>query len=145
MQPSLAYRYKVLAWNGSLSPDSNTTLATTIVFDDPVLVRNLTPIRAIHVVQLRQAVDSVRHAAGLSPGTYTDAALCQTLTSQHQCVGPVAVKHGHVQDLRDQLQNALVLLQIPQPTYSDSPLTQGVIIKKQHIEELRAVVGTPSQ
>jgi hypothetical protein len=57
----------------------------------------------------------------------------------------VAVKHGHVQDLRDQLQNALVLLQIPLPTYTDSPLTQGVIIKKQHIEELRAAVGTPTQ
>jgi hypothetical protein len=142
LQPGVAYRYKVLAWDGaSLSGDSNVDLATTVVFDDPSLIRYQTVVRAIHVVQLRQAIDIVRHAAGWPPATYTDPSLCQTLTLQNQCIGGIQIRKVHVQELRDRLVEAFNVLGLSSPTFTDPTITPLVtVIKIEHIADIRAAV-----
>ena len=141
LTPGLAYRYKVLAWNGSTSSgDSNIDLATTILFDDPTLIRYVSAVRAIHVMQIRQAVDAVRHAAGFAPATYTDPSLCQSMGPQNECVGGVTIKKEHVQELRDRLVTVLPALNVAIPIFTDSPLASGTLIKKEHVEELRSAV-----
>jgi hypothetical protein len=68
------YLYQVREVDGSnnVGPPSNLDLATTILFtDDPVVARS-TVIKAVHLTELRTAVNAVRAAAGLSPATFTD-------------------------------------------------------------------------
>jgi hypothetical protein len=151
LQPTVAYRYKVLAWNGNVvSSDSNTALATTIVFDDPVINRYQTPVRAIHFLQLRQAIDAVRQAAGLDPASYTTPSLCQAVTAQNQCQGGRNIRWYDLQELRDRLVSALPILNVATPALTDPSLCEtlgpqnecigSVRIKKEHIDELRAAV-----
>jgi hypothetical protein len=141
LQPNVAYRYKVVAWDGaSTSGDSNIDLAATVVFDDVTIVAYQTTIRAIHIIQLRAAIDVVRHAKGWPAATYTDPSLCQTLTAQHQCIGGITIRKQHVQELRDRLIEVLPLLNVSTPVFTDDPLTAGTLIKKVHIDQLRAAV-----
>jgi len=92
-------------------------------------VSGVTPIKAQHMTELRQAVNSVRQAAGLGGATWTDPNL----------VG-ATVRGVHVQEMRDSLNQALSALQVPLPSYTDPTLStgsSGTVIKKDHIEELR--------
>lgn len=74
--PGTAYVYKVRAIGigGATSADSNPDLATTIVFADDPLAAGATPIKAVHLSELRTAVAAVRSAAGLPPTSFTGPA-----------------------------------------------------------------------
>src|SRR4029078_3115404 len=67
-----AYVYKVRAHNSAgYSNYSFQNLATTMAFsDDPARIG--TPIKSIHLAELRAAVNAVRQLAGIGNGTYTD-------------------------------------------------------------------------
>ena len=58
-----------------MSPCSAPDVATAMTFtDDPPAVA-VTVIKAVHLTELRQAVDSVRGVAGLGAASFTDTAL----------------------------------------------------------------------
>jgi hypothetical protein len=111
-----------------VSAFSNVDLATTIVFTDDPLVVGSTRAKAVHLTELRQAVDAVRAAAGLSAGTYTD-----TISA-----GVTRIKAIHISEIRSQLDAALIALGLGAPTYTDATLTAGVsVVKKAHVQEPR--------
>ncbi len=121
-----AYVYRVRAVNaGGASLYSNIDFATAITFTDDPLVVGSTEIKAVHITQLRQAVDAMRACANLTPFSWTDTNL-----------SGVEVKALHVQQLRDNLDQALNAFGITPSAYTDLPLN-GIEIKKLHLDQLR--------
>jgi hypothetical protein len=123
------YRVRAVDATGDLSPYSNTVVATAVSFADAPLTAGATPIKAQHMTELRDAVNSVRVAAGLPNSNWTDASL----------VG-ATVRAVHMQEMRDSLNQALTALQVATPAYTDPTLLTGAggtFIKKVHVEELR--------
>lgn len=118
--------YQVTAVGTSATSYSNTGIATTIKFDDDPITPFVTPIRAHHVEQLRQAIDAIRSAAGLTATNWTDGTSLLN----------VVIKAQHVSQMQGQLDAALAQLSIPSNPYS--PLT--AYIKAQNISEVRAHV-----
>ena len=124
---SYIYRVRAIGSNGEKSGYTKSVVSTAISFTDPTLTANVTPIKAVHFTELRQAVNSVRSAAGLAAAAWTD----------NNLVG-APIKAVHMQEMRDKLSQALTTLGVATPSFSDSPATPNVTpIKKAHIEELR--------
>jgi hypothetical protein len=124
-----AYFYRVRAAfaGGGLSSYSNVDMATTIVFTDDPIQGGVTKVKAVHLNELRQAVNAVRSAAGLAAQTWTDSTLQGT-----------TIKAVHVQELRTSLNQALTVLGLPTQGYTDPTLTGGAtVIRKEHFQELR--------
>jgi Divergent InlB B-repeat domain len=120
-----AYLYRVRAVNGSgPSPSSAADLATTVVFDDSPLNPGIF-VKAVHLSQLRTAVNAVRLLAGLPAASFTDAATAGT-----------PIQAMHVTELRSALDAALGTLGLSTSGYTDAPLS-GVDIKAVHFQELR--------
>jgi hypothetical protein len=118
--------YEVTAVGTSATAVSNTSIATTITFDDDPITPFFTPIRARHAEQLREAIDAIRFAAGLTATNWIDGT---------SLLG-VVVKSQHVTQMQSQLDAALAQL-----TQSSSPYTAlGAYIKAQDFGELRAHV-----
>jgi hypothetical protein len=122
-----AYLYKVRAVNGGESADSNIDLATTVIFADDPLVAG-TAIKAIHLTQLRTAVNAVRTLASLGPFSYTDP----TVTA-----GVTQVKAVHVNELRSALNAARSALTLPAVSYSETITAGTTTVKATHLTELR--------
>ncbi|HXQ71603.1 MAG TPA: galactose oxidase-like domain-containing protein [Pyrinomonadaceae bacterium] len=124
------YRVRAVDANGNYSDFSNTDITTTIVFTDDPLVVNVTLIYAQHIVELRQAVNAVRAAAGLSAATWTDSSLTG-----------VEVRAVHISELRSNLDGALSALGLSTGSYTDASLTPGTtVVKAVHVSELRTRV-----
>lgn len=121
----VAYLYRVRAVNaGGPSGDSTADLATTVMFTNDPLAAGLV-VRAAHLAELRTAVDAVRAQAGLSGGTYTDAASAG-----------VIVKAAHITQLRSALDQAMTTLGFATGGWTDTSLA-GVRIKAPHFQEIR--------
>jgi len=121
------YRVRAVDAAGNYSDFSNIDIATTIVFTDDPLVAGVTVIQAQHIVELRQAVNAVRAAAGLSAATWTDSSLTG-----------VEVKAVHISELRSNLDGARSVLGLSTGSYTDATLTPGTtIVKAVHVTELR--------
>ena len=117
----------------------NTTTATLTVTltarftftDDPLVARN-TRIKAVHIIELRTAIDSLRVARGLAPFAWTDRTLVPGVTR---------ARTVHVAELRTALDQAYQTSRQAPPTYTDPALAVGrTTIKKVHLDELRAAV-----
>jgi hypothetical protein len=122
------YLYRVQGVSPSSMPSgySNLDLATTFVFTDPTLVPGSTPIRAAHVIEMRNAVNAVRVAAALGAATWTDPDLTG-----------IAVQATHFTQLRDALDAARSALGMASLIYSD-PIVANVVIHAAGLNELRA-------
>lgn len=120
-----SYLYLVHAVNASgTSVDSAADIATTVIFaDDPITTG--VPVKALHLSQLRTAVNAVRLLQGLGGLTFTDAA-----------VAGLVVKAFHVTDMRAALDAALGPLGFGTGGYTDTSLN-GVVIKGAHFQEIR--------
>ena len=94
VSPGLTYLYRVRPVGGSIW--SNVDHATTIIFADDPLVANGTTIKAVHLTQLRTAVNAARAAAGLSPSSWSNAS-----------PAGVPVRSVHILELRSSLSAAL--------------------------------------
>ena len=106
--------------------------ACTVAFTDSPLVAQLTPIKAIHITELRTRINAVRAAHGLGAFSFTDSTLSGTVTT---------VKAVHIVELRTALSEAYVAASLSPPTFTDPGLGVGVTsIKAVHISELRAAV-----
>jgi hypothetical protein len=129
--PGKTYIYRVRAVDSRGNPSgyTNTVVATAVTFTDGTLTAGATPIKAVHFAELREAVNSVRGAAGLPGSAWTDANL----------VG-APVRAVHLQELRTSLTQALSALSVTPPAFTDPTLgtgAGGTFIKKEHIDELR--------
>ena len=123
-----SYRYIVRAVNaGGTSGDSSPDLATTVIFTDDPLVARSTVIKAVHLAELRTAVNAVRAQAGLSAASFTDSA-----------AHGVVVKAVHITELRSALEAAMSSMGFGTMTYTDSTLTpRSTVVKAVHFQELR--------
>lgn len=130
--PSTTYIYKIVAVsnNGLLSADSTHEQATTIMLTDPTLTVDATKVKAVHITELRQAVNAMRAAAGLAPATFTDP----TLTA-----GSTRIKAVHITELRSALDAARAALGLFTMSYTDTSIVAGVgTIKAVHVNQLRS-------
>lgn len=123
-----AYLYRVRSVNGGESTDSNFDLATTVIFTDDPLVGGTTAVKAVHVTELRTAINAVRTLAALGAGTFTDATLIADVT---------AVKAVHMTDLRTAINAARSTLTLSALSYVDSITSAVTGIKASHVTELR--------
>ncbi len=121
------YLYKVRALgSGGVSAFTPIDPATTTIFTDPSLSGVL--IKAVHIDELRTAVNAMQVAAGLSPSTFTD----QTLTA-----GTTIIMRLHVTELRTALDDARSTLGLSPISYAT--ITPRVTeMKAAHLTELRA-------
>ncbi len=114
----------------------------TVTFTDDPLISGVTPIRAVHLQELRAAINTLRVRYGLSAVPFTDAVIS---------AGATNVRALHVVQLRAALDPVFDALRLPRPTYTDSAIGIGVTtIKAIHVRELRNAVkaadvgGVPS-
>jgi YD repeat-containing protein len=127
---SYLYRVRAVDAFGAPSLPSNMGLGTVIAFTDPTLTAGVTDIKKEHIYELRYAVDAVRALVpNMSAGAYARSDL------YHQIV-----KAEEINELRDQLNQALLQLGIAIQSYDDTPLAtgaNGTPIRKKHIEQIR--------
>jgi hypothetical protein len=103
-------------------------LATTIVFtNDPLLV-SITAVKAVHITELRAAVNAIRTLAGLGAGTFTDPSLLAGMTP----------RAAHITELRSSLDDARNHIGLSPQPYADGTIAAGAtLIKAAHVLELR--------
>jgi hypothetical protein len=128
-----AYVYKVRA----VDPSTGTSLysvpdaATTILLTDDPLVAGVTTIQAVHITQLRLAVNGLRATAGLTTFAFTDPVLSSAIT----------IKAAHCQELRAALAEARASLGLTTLTFTDAAIVPAATkVRKVHLEELRVGV-----
>ena len=105
-------------------------LTSTIVFTDDPILTGTTTLKAVHLTELRTAVNLVRAAAGLSPAVLTDSPL----------TAGTRIKATHLTELRASLDQARAALGLIPFGYYDATIPAGSTIKADHIRELRAGV-----
>ena len=116
--------------------NTNTTVTATFyllfTFTDDPLTLGVTPVKAIHITELRQSIDALRSHHGLGVFAYTDP----TLT-----VGVTPIRAVHLTELRTALDGVYDALGLARPSYTDPVIVAGqTVIKGVHIEELRSAV-----
>ena len=122
------YLYKVLSVSGSAaSPLSSVDAATTTAFTDASLTAGMAA-KAVHITQLRTAVNAMRAAAGLGSQAFTDPGLAAGTT----------IRALHVTELRTALDQARAAIGLPALTHTDATITPNVTpLKSAHIVDLR--------
>jgi hypothetical protein len=119
-----AYAYRVRAVNVSVSADSNTDVATTMTFSNEPLTPGVVP-QAVHLSQMRTAVNYVRTLTGVPITGFTGAASTGVVMTAVQ-----------ITELRSALDAALAPLGIAGGGYTD-PSLAGVAIKAAHVQDIR--------
>ena len=108
------------------------TVVETAAFTDHPLRPGVTPIRAVHFLELRARIDGLRTRVGLSPFGWTDPVLTPGLTM---------VRQAHLTELRTALAQAYSAAGRPPPAYTDPELPAGATaIRAVHLMELRTAV-----
>jgi hypothetical protein len=128
LTPSTTYLYLVRSVDsgGGLSATTQIDPATTILFTDDPLVAG-TGGKAVHIDELRTAVNAMRAAAGLGAATFTDP----TVTAA------TPIRAAHINELRSALDEARNAIGFGPGTYTDT-ITAGVTpIKAVHVQEIR--------
>ena len=99
--------------------------------DDPLTPRG-TPPRAAHVVELRQAIDSLRARARLESFAWTDPTIV---------AGVTRIKATHLTEIRTALSQVYMAVGRAVPVYSDPVIVPGSsTMAASHIAELRVAV-----
>jgi uncharacterized delta-60 repeat protein len=125
------FRVARLGGSGPASPEST---STPLAFTDDPLVAGVTPLRAIHIVELRARVNALRQRFGLVAIGWTD-----------QSLAGVPARALHILELQNALLQAFdaALAQgivAPRPIFADAPLGPGLPIRALHVQQLRAAV-----
>lgn len=120
------YKVRAVLTGGAISEYGTPDYAHTFTFTDAVLTGQ--PLRAVHITELRSAVNAIRAAAGLSAATFTDA----TLTG-------VAAKRVHVTELRDAIAEVRSALAMSAITFSSLPVNS--VIYAAMTQEVRAATN----
>src|SRR5712692_4811199 len=85
---------------------------TPPVFTDNPLVVGGTVVRAVHLTELRDAVNQARARAGLAAATWTDSSLTG-----------IAIKAVHITEMRTTLDEARAVLGLPAASYQAADLS----------------------
>jgi hypothetical protein len=101
-------------------------VATTVAFTDDPLVATATAIKAVHITELRVAINAFRGAAGLGPATFTDESLAGK-----------PMRPEHVLELRSALAAARTSAAMPAITFSSPAPASGTFVRAMHLQELR--------
>ena len=111
---------------------ANFSVKVPITFTDDPLVVQTTAVKAVHIVELRTAIASLRALNGLPTFTWTDLTLTPG-TSPLQAV--------HILELRTALSEVYQGLLMAVPTYTDPTIVAGETVSKAaHVQELRNAV-----
>lgn len=102
------------------------TSRISLPFTDEPLVSGVTPIRAVHVTELRSRVEAARAERGLAAYGYTDAV---------PGAGTLILAR-HVTELRSALIEVYAAAGLTTPVFTD-PVLSGVPIRAVHITQLR--------
>ena len=120
---------------GGLNATQSFTVAVTTAgarFTDDPLRPGLTPVRAVHFMELRERIDDLREAAGLGRQRWTDPVLR---------AGTTQVRLVHLQELRSALAAAYEAAGRPVPRWTDpAPVAGTTPIRAVHLTELRDAV-----
>ena len=101
-------------------------------FTDDPLQPGVTPIKVVHLTELRVAINSLRARYGVPAMTWTDATLSPGVTP---------ARAVHLAELRAALDGVYAAASRTPPVYTGSPPSAGVtVITAAHIAELRAGV-----
>ncbi|HEX6099444.1 MAG TPA: Ig-like domain repeat protein [Thermoanaerobaculia bacterium] len=126
VSPNTAYLYRVRSVAAEESADSNSDLATTVAFTDPVL--SGTRVKSLHFTELLEAVNAVRALAGQASMAFTAPAPAAS----------VRIKRQHILDLRNGLSAARAALTLSAVSYVDPAIAAGTTaIKSAHVADLR--------
>jgi hypothetical protein len=99
--------------------------------DDPLTPR-VTPVRAAHVLELRQRIGELRARTGLGSFPWTDS----TLTARSSVARSI-----HLTELRSALGAVYVAVGLPMPTWTPASVTGGTtVIAAAQISELRSAL-----
>jgi hypothetical protein len=102
------------------------------VFTDPTLTPRSSIVRAVHVTELRGAIDTLRARQGLTAFIWTDASLTG---------GATTIKRIHFAELRSAVVAIYAARGLTAPTWTDATITSGVtVVRAVHVTELRAAV-----
>lgn len=126
-----AYLYAAKWIDGAATASALSTpdLATTVIFTDATVTAGETPVKAVHVTELRTAVAAVRDLADLSAFSFTNP----TITP-----GSTTVQAIDWAELRTALNDARSTLALPAVSFTDPTLTpQATPIRAAHVLELR--------
>ncbi|MDE2180605.1 MAG: hypothetical protein KGJ40_07140 [candidate division NC10 bacterium] len=116
----------------TLTANQSVTATFSQLFTDPTLTARSTLLKAVHVTELRSAINTLRAGNGLAAFGWTDA----TLTT-----GTTPAKKVHLDELRTALTQAYQAAGQSAPSYTDPTLVAGsTVIKATHISELRTAV-----
>ena len=106
--------------------------ASPTVFTDHPIEPGVTPVKAIHFLELRARIDVLRRRAGLSAFGWTDPVLIPGVTP---------VRRVHLTELRTALAGAYVATGQSTPAWSGTTATAGAtVIEAAHLMELRVAV-----
>lgn len=102
-----------------------------VSFTDNPLVVGSTKLKAVHITEMREAINVVRERYGLIAAAWTD-----TITAQ-----PTAVKAVHLAEMRTALAAVYTARGVAPPTYTNAIITAGSTrIKAVDITELRSAI-----
>ena len=114
-----------------LSPGGNRSPSAPTFTDDPI-VPGVTPVKAIHFMELREGIDLLRVTAGLEPFSWTDPVLA---------AGVTPVRLAHLIELREALAAVYGAFGRAAPVYTDeAPVSGATSIRAVHVMELRSAV-----
>ena len=127
------FTYQVMdGVGGSADATVTVTVRAATPFTDPVLTVGETPIKAVHMTELRTRANAVRVGCGLAVATWTDPALT---------AGVTPIKAAHMTELRTAVTAAYAACAQTAPVWTDPVLTAGTTpIKAAHMLELREAV-----
>lgn len=122
------YKVRAVDTTAGTSPYSTPDAAATIFFTDDPAIGGVTPVKPVHVAELRVAVNLLRAASGLTPASFTDPAISNA----------TLLKAIHFQELRTALVQARGSYGLSPPVFTDATLTSGVTnARAVHLQELR--------
>ena len=121
------YRVSTIDTNDAVSQPSAYDLATLIELQDDPIVPKSTLIRGAHIVDLRRAIDAIRHAAGLPPAWTNYDAPNGLITA------------ATFTEIRDRLNEARSVVQLPIVNFTNS-VAPGALIRAADVQKLRSGV-----
>lgn len=118
---------------GLTTPSINFRLLPMFSPTDNTLTEFVTPIKAVHISELRTEINLLRQQLNIAPFSFTDP----TLT-----VGVTVIKGVHITELRTALNDVYDAQGLARPVYTDPILVPGTtLIKKAHVIELRVAIN----
>ena len=134
--PTQTTSYWVRVSNTGGSADSQAAtiqVVTYAPFTDATLVAGETPLRAVHITELRTRINAQRQRFNLGAFSWTDPGLA---------AGTTVLRAVHITELRAALVEAYTAAGVTPPSFTDPTLSGGnTAIKRIHILELRDAVG----